>query len=51
MLDTVKEGLLNLALAYFGLLKYYTRKYPPSFKSQNLEKFHFLFAAYCAIFF
>ena len=43
MLDTVKEALLNLALAYFGLLKYYTRKYLPSFKSQNIWR-NFIFS-------
>ena len=45
MLDTVKEGLLNLALlAYFCLLKHYTRKYPPpSFKSQNIWR-NFIFS-------
>ena len=44
MLDTVKEGLLNLALAYFGLLKHYTRKYPPpSFKSQKIWR-NFIFS-------
>ena len=44
MLDTVKEGLLNLALlAYFCLLKHYTRKYPPSFKSQKIWR-NFIFS-------